>query len=256
MVHYIKYIQSTMEEILDDAEKVSGHIYYILNKTTNRGYVGQAVSHRKNRGKYRPFGYMGRFNDHISEALCNTKKKQCTYLNNAIRLYGADAFEVRLLHTCSKDDMNQWESHYIESMNTLYPNGYNLTRGGKTLYVAKVVADEHNPVGKHGGCKFRSSETRALISKRLKKEFGKKEVREERMTRVQQQHYQQKLDRFKGAAIDVKNLDQYIRIQHHKEGHPIIVVRVDGKKASFVGKHETEEKIIERAKEFLRTVAT
>lgn len=245
-----------MEEILDDPGKVTGQIYYIVNKTTGKGYVGQAVSHRKNRGRYRPFGYMGRFKDHISEAICNTKKKQCTYLNNAIRLYGADAFEVRLLHTCSKEDMNQWETHYIESLNSLYPNGYNLTRGGKTLYIATVTsAEEQNPSGKRGGCTFRSDDTRALISKRLKEEFGKKEVRVERMTRVQLQHYQKKVERFRGVVIDLKNLDQYIRIKHNN-GVPVVVARVGDKRACFVGKHEPEETTIERAKEFLRTVAT
>lgn len=245
-----------MEEILNDPEKIVGHIYYIVNKTTCKGYVGQAVSHRKNHGRFRPFGYLGRFKDHISEAICNTKKKQCTYLNNAIRLYGADAFEVKLLHTCSKDDMDQWETHYIESLNSLYPSGYNLTRGGKTLYVATIDStSELNPAGTRGGCKFRSDDTRALISKRLKEEFGKKEVREERMTRVQQQHYEKKLERFRGAVIDVKDLDQYIRIKHNN-GIPVVVVRVGDKTANFVGKHEPKDTTIERAKEFLRTVAT
>ena len=69
-----------MDEILDDNSKVIGHIYLITCTETNKYYVGQTLSHRKNRNKYRPFGYQGRFKDHISEALCNTKKKQCTYL--------------------------------------------------------------------------------------------------------------------------------------------------------------------------------
>ena len=67
-----------MTDILLDNSNVVGHIYKITNIKTNKIYIGQTLSHRKNRGKYRPFGYEGRFKDHLSEALCNSKKKQCT----------------------------------------------------------------------------------------------------------------------------------------------------------------------------------
>ena len=46
-----------------------------LQKINNKIYVGQAVTHRLNKNKYRYFGYEGRFKDHISEAINNTKKK-------------------------------------------------------------------------------------------------------------------------------------------------------------------------------------
>ncbi|NBP57407.1 hypothetical protein EBU71_12900, partial [bacterium] len=95
-----------MDKILEDNSQVVGQIYLITNKQTNKQYVGQTLSHRKNHNKYRPFGYIGRFKDHISEALCNTKKKQCTYLNNAIRLYGKDEFTVELITVCPKEDLD------------------------------------------------------------------------------------------------------------------------------------------------------
>ena len=103
--------------------QISGQIYYIENTNTKKGYVGQTLTHRKNKGKYKPFGYNGRFKDHISEALCNTKKKQCRYLNNAIRLYGSEVFIVKLLHECPREDLDSKEKEYILTMNTLYPNG-------------------------------------------------------------------------------------------------------------------------------------
>ena len=103
-----------MSEILNDNSQVQGQIYLITNIKTNKQYVGQTLTHRKNRNKYRPFGYIGRFNDHISEAICNTKKKQCTYLNNAIRLDGKDAFTVELLLTSSKEELDSFEEQYIK----------------------------------------------------------------------------------------------------------------------------------------------
>jgi hypothetical protein len=143
-----------MDGILEDISGVNGHIYKILNIATKKAYVGQAQSHRKNRGKYKPFGYEGRFRDHISEAICNTKKKQCRYLNNAIRSYGKDAFGVELLKTCPLGELDMWEQFYIEEQNTYYPNGYNLTKGGKTMIKAMtntVDALETSPPGKRGG---------------------------------------------------------------------------------------------------------
>lgn len=117
---------------LDEADKITGQIYLITNTETNKCYVGQVRSHRKNKGKYRPFGYNGRFNDHVSEAINNTKKKQCTYLNNSIRKYGKEKFKVELLETCETSIIDEREQFYVNDKNTLYPNGYNLTKGGKT----------------------------------------------------------------------------------------------------------------------------
>ena len=82
---------------INEKEKIYGEIYLISNTENNKLYVGQTRSHRLNRNKYRPFGSIGRFNDHIIEAINNTKKKQCTYLNNSLRKYGKEKFSVKIL---------------------------------------------------------------------------------------------------------------------------------------------------------------
>lgn len=244
-------------DVLDDVSGVRGHIYLIQNKANGKQYIGQAVTHRKNKGKYRPFGFEGRFRDHLSEAICNTKKKQCRYLNNAIRAYGKDAFEVKLLLECERGELNNYEQQYISEYGTLYPNGYNLTRGGKTQVIG--AGDDVTPLElnekakKWGGCKERNAETRERISSQLKKAFGKDDVRKYIMTRTQQQHQAQKMNRFIGKNIDLNNLDQYIYVRSAK-GVPFLRIIVDGMETSFVGKYESMEKLRERAKEFLRQV--
>ena len=62
-------------EILDISEKdkVTGEIYKITNISNGKIYIGQTRSHRLNHKKYRPFGYLGRFKDHISETNSNKK---------------------------------------------------------------------------------------------------------------------------------------------------------------------------------------
>ena len=130
---------------IEDKNNIKSHIYIIKNKINNKVYIGQAVSHRLNNKKYRYFGYDGRFKDHISEAINNTKKKQCTYLNNAIRKYGQDNFFVELIEICEKNNSDIKEIQNITKHNSLYPNGYNLTIGGKSFKNnIKIIDDDLN----------------------------------------------------------------------------------------------------------------
>lgn len=123
---------------LNDYEKIVSHIYIIRNIQTNKVYIGQTNSHRLNKNKYRFFGFEGRFKDHISEALNNSKKNQCTYLNNSIRKYGKENFSVDLVEICKISESDEKEIQYIELYNSLYPNGYNLTKGGKNFIINNI----------------------------------------------------------------------------------------------------------------------
>ena len=246
------------DNVLLDNSQVKGLIYIITNNETQKQYVGQTLTHRKNHGKYRPFGIEGRFQDHISEAICNTKKKQCTYLNNAIRHYGKDAFHVSLVSECSKNDLDANEIKFIEEYNTLYPNGYNLTRGGKTSHCGlpkdPTIPIVLNPTGKRGGCIMRSEKTRTKISTQLKKVLGTDDNRIRQMSVTKEQHEQQKFERFKNEKINLENLEKYIYVKHAK-GVPFVVVKVNDKKTSFVGKYQTLEQLREQAKEFLQKIS-
>ena len=100
--------------------------------TTEKIYVGQAVSHILNNKRYRPHGHQGRFRQHISEAF-SSKKNQCHYLNNSIRKYGVDDFTVEILEYCEISDADNREKFYIKELNSLYPNGFNLNNGGNVF---------------------------------------------------------------------------------------------------------------------------
>lgn len=108
---------------------IEGHIYMITCIPTSKNYIGQTKNYVWNHGKYRYYSYIKRFNDHISEAINNTKKNQCTKLNNAIRKYGKECFEVKLLHICNIKFLNYFEKLFIHEYDTLN-DGYNLTEGG------------------------------------------------------------------------------------------------------------------------------
>ena len=102
---------------LDEFDKVTGEIYKITNIINNKSYIGQTRSHRLNHTKYRPFGFLGRFKDHIHEASSN-KKNQSRYLNSSLLKYGNENFICEKILTCKVDELDTYERHYILEYNT------------------------------------------------------------------------------------------------------------------------------------------
>lgn len=68
-----EYYEKSSQIILIDSSKRYCEIYIITNTINNKIYIGKAVSHILNHKKYRPYGSIGRFKTHISEAFSNKK---------------------------------------------------------------------------------------------------------------------------------------------------------------------------------------
>jgi len=242
--------------ILDigEKDKVVGQIYKMTNTTNGKVYIGQTRSHRLNHNKYRPFGYLGRFKDHIHEAF-SSKKKQSKCLNSAIRKYSQDSFTCELIHTCDVDDLNEQEEQSIIEYNSKYPNGYNLTNGGKAFTDVKgnfCWREELPMPPKFSKPQPKSDYTKQLISERLKSALDNEECREKRMKLTQTQHLTKKYDLFKDVVIVDDDIDSYIRvIKNNTNNTEYIRIVIDKKRTNFVGKHEPIDKIKERAKKFI-----
>ena len=85
-----------------------GEIYLIRNKENEKCYIGQAM---KMVGVVKPqkWGAQGRWKSHLREAKNTIEKGQkdhCTILNQAIRKYGEDAFDVITLCEWTKRKLN------------------------------------------------------------------------------------------------------------------------------------------------------
>ena len=104
-----------------------GKIYMVTSKTSGKKYIGQAKNFSKN-GK--EWGVNNRWKWHLSEAL-RSKRDHCTILNNAIRKYGSEDFEIEILGEYLLTELDDWEIHFIKEHNALNPNGYNIRTGGK-----------------------------------------------------------------------------------------------------------------------------
>ena len=241
---------------LDQADQRYGQIYIIKCKSTNKNYVGKVVSHRLNKEKYRFFGIIGRFKDHISEAISNTKENQCKYLNSAIRKYGADQFTVELLENCECDDMDKRETYHIKKQNVLAPNGYNLLPGGKDKlnWINPKLLDDYEeselkPVLKRGrnfGYVHKESTIEKMKDRHTEESKEQKEKRENTMRATMSNHHKDKRINMLlklGVEFD-EDFANYIRPK--KKGDEIVgyVIRINRARHGEITNKETplEEK--------------
>lgn len=110
------------------------YIYKIVCIPSNKCYVGQTKKFKIKDTKPYHYGLTGRWCDHVSSS-----KRVDTPIANAIREYGADNFKIELLETVPEYKTDAREAYWIETLNTVIPNGYNVMS--------------------HSRCKHRSSTT-------------------------------------------------------------------------------------------------
>ncbi len=98
-----------------------GCIYKITNCINQKLYVGLTLSDAETR-----------FKKHISMIYSNG----CSALYGAIKKYGIESFIVETICLSNdKKELMNLEKHYISELNTVSPNGYNLTTGGENCRV-------------------------------------------------------------------------------------------------------------------------
>ena len=127
-------------------------IYLITNIVNGKQYVGQTT-------KTVPI----RWKEHQGYA---DKNKRTMPIRRAIEKYGAASFDVKeLCRVSTQGELDAMEIHWIKTLNTLSPNGYNIRLGGK--------GGKHHPSTiekiriSHIG-KTHSEATKALISSKKK----------------------------------------------------------------------------------------
>jgi group I intron endonuclease len=89
-------------------------VYKITNIVNSKAYIGQTTRSVEVRWK-----------EHKND------KRACKALFRAIHKYGAENFVISILCRCdSVEELNKKEKQYIEELNSITPNGYNLRTGG------------------------------------------------------------------------------------------------------------------------------
>lgn len=103
------------------------HIYEIINTINNKRYVGKTK-----------FPIEKRFKTHIK----NAKKKINRYLYDSMNKYGYENFVIKLIETVEDELGSDSEIKHIQELNSLMPNGYNMTIGGDGGYTILNWSDE------------------------------------------------------------------------------------------------------------------
>lgn len=116
---------TSSNKMFDDINK--GEIYKITNKTEGKSYIGGCKKYTSKNNN--TWGTIGRWKSHIIEATSG-KKDHCRLLNQAIRKYKPENFDIIIICECENKELDEKEIYYIKEFNTLSPNGYNLTTGG------------------------------------------------------------------------------------------------------------------------------
>ncbi len=133
-----------------------GDIYCLISPSGKK-YVGQCVKYLSNGKKW---GYVNRWKDHLREIKYG--KNYSRLLNNSIKKYGSNNFKIELLKECLTEELNYYETFYIHELNTLSPNGYNLTTGGSNGRNSEETKElkRNSMIGKNKG---------KILSKRQRK---------------------------------------------------------------------------------------
>lgn len=124
-------------------------IYTIKNKVTGKQYVGQTT-----------MSLLERWTAFL-KVCCNPNKRKLQ-LHLDIYDLGVENFEVLTIDTAtSPEELDRKEQQWIEKLQTLHPNGYNLTTGGKH-YKHHEISKEKNRAAHLG--KTASEMTRTKMS--------------------------------------------------------------------------------------------
>lgn len=99
--------------------KEQGIIYKATNVVNNKCYIGKTTKNLKVR-MYRHFFTA------FDESSLNYNNK----FMKAIREFGEDSFKWEIIATVNYELLNDIEIECISQYNSVYPNGYNMTKGG------------------------------------------------------------------------------------------------------------------------------
>ncbi len=75
-----------------------------------------------------------RFDEHVDASKRESTYRGCRILSTAIREHGPEEFSVKHLEFCLVEDAKKREIFWINELDTVHPNGYNLTSGEGDRY--------------------------------------------------------------------------------------------------------------------------
>jgi len=179
-----------------------GYIYKISNTLNDKLYIGQTIN---------PINY--RWSDHKYSV-----KKLKTPLYNKMREVKDNIdefFKIEIIEEVDDILLDEREIYWIKELNSLHPNGYNMSEGGQSYLteeerrrISERLTGENNPMyGKIGELnpfygKKHSEETKAIL-------------REKALTRGFSEEHKRKIS--EGLILRHKKLEHPMKGKHHSD---------------------------------------
>lgn len=105
--------------------EIYGVIYKITNLVNGKIYIGQSKDYKK------------RWNEHKCRA--NNKYQTNQIITKAINKYGFENFKFEILDSAkTPEELNNLECYYIQKLNSLTPNGYNIVAFSDTIKITSL----------------------------------------------------------------------------------------------------------------------
>lgn len=110
----------------EKTNKYEGYIYCIYNTMNCNSYIGQTTRNIEKRFK--------------AHKTSSKNLNRSIYLYSDVKIFGWDIFDIFQIEKVETDTLSELKSildekeiFYIAKYNTLYPNGYNISKGGWIL---------------------------------------------------------------------------------------------------------------------------
>jgi len=123
--------------------------------------------------------YVGQTRDFSRRVKWHLNSSRNTHFGHAIKKYGKAAFEFQQFQY-PVEELNKWEQYWIKELNTVSPNGYNLTSGGdhcEMSNIARQKIKKNNAkywLGKKMPATFSEKLRNANLGKKLSSEHREK----------------------------------------------------------------------------------
>lgn len=157
-------------------------IYKITNLTTGIIYVGSAIDLHCRWGQHR---YELRRNKHKNK-----------YLQHAWNKYGEDIFKFSIIERVQKEKLIEREQYWIDTLNCIVPNGYNLNPIAGSNLGRKWTQESKDKISK---AKMGRKQSPEEIAKRIASNTGKKRSKESK------------------AAMGVNRIGKPLSVEHRKK---------------------------------------
>ena len=96
-------------------------IYKITNIVNNKIYIGQSIDIQE------------RWYQHKYKAFDENEKGYNSAIHLAMRKYGVENFSIEIIEKCAPELLDERERFWIQELNCVSPNGYNILEGGQGI---------------------------------------------------------------------------------------------------------------------------